>query len=248
MFVYPHAARPFVGWDGLFQPSGYTAGVFVFAEGHKEVIRAYGYDEPLHTVGWAYTKIKPFQPRELKSILFAPIHPNANGWLSKLDRQINAAAFEKVVKVAKDTGAKLTVRFVRTVADNGLPVKCDVNFVNSTTSMSDFESDLAEFDLIVSHQTLAYCSVALGIPTLMMAEYEVPRNGNSEDKFKRVSSFDKYKHLLMYPLDILDTDSPTQLALNACSNELVTDWKSRMIGDIEFSASRVIDAILEHSP
>lgn len=245
MFVYPHAARPFIGWDGLFQPYGYTAGVFVFADGHKDVLLQYGYDRPIHTVGWVYSPIIEFKPRTLKKILFAPIHPNANGWLSLLDQKINREAMDKVAKVAKDTGAEVTVRHIKSLFANGIQPADGMKYCEVGAELTNFEVELSQYNLIISHQTLAFISVALGIPTLMMAEYEAPRNGNTEEKFKRVKSWDKYKHLMMYPLDILDTDNATDLALRACAYEgdNVADWKLRLIGTEAFSAQKVVDVV-----
>ena len=61
-FLYPHAARPNVGWDGLFEPSPHVTANFVIADGHAEILRRYGYPRPLEVTGWALCEQRLFTP------------------------------------------------------------------------------------------------------------------------------------------------------------------------------------------
>ena len=244
LFVYPHAARPFVGWDGLFTSSQHTSAAFVFAEGHIDVIRAYGYKKPLHPVGWAYSEIKPFVPAsDPKKILFAPIHPNRNGWLSAMDKNINKRTYKILLDMIDTHDMSLTVRLIRGLDANGLWKDNRVCYVEGQTNTKQMD-DLARADIGVSHQTYAWIGVALGRPMVMMGEGEAPRNGGSEADFKQVKSWDLYRHLLAFPLDILNTEDPYGLLVQACeSDECIRDWKSRMIGSETFDPKKFISAM-----
>lgn len=244
LFCYPHAARPFIGWDGLFTSSQYTSASFVFAEGHIEVIRAYGYKKPLHAVGWAYSEIRPFQPApEPRRVLFAPIHPNRNGWLSALDKDINARTYQVLLDMLNDKKIELTVRHIHSLEMNGMWNDKRVQLMPGETNTNQ-NAGIEEADVVVSHQTYAWKCAALGKPTVMMAECEAPRNGGDEATFKRVKSWESYKHLLMYPLDILNTPDPYGLLVQACtSDELVRDWKKRMIGTTMFCAEKFTNLV-----
>lgn len=245
LFVYPHAARPSIAWDGLFPPSKYTCATFVSAAGHIDVIRAYGYNKPIHIAGWAYCPIKSFVAvPNPKNILFAPIHPTRRNWLSDLDKSINKASFEKLLKLVDAGHIQLKVRFMRGLETNGIWHHPKVTYVEGGTDMSYKEID--EADLVVSHQTHAYMAIARGKPVLMMSEKTPPRNGGSEDTFKFVSSWEKYKDLLIYPLDILEYDDTMGLIDRACSNDNdIADWRTRMIGE-PFSPNIIVKTIKEY--
>jgi hypothetical protein len=231
LFIYPHSARPAIAWDGLFKPSRYTTAQFVCAPGHVDVLRSYGYEKPLHVTGWAYTPIKAFKPVESpRRVLFAPIHPTKRGFLSELDKKINAATFERLYRLAQSGEIDLSVRFIRGLANNGLTRRDGVEYIEGNTDLN-FD-DAKSNDLVVSHQTYAYSCVALGIPVLMMSEETPPRNGGSEETFTFVQSWDKYKDLIMYPLDILAEDDTLGLIRRACASDAeIADWRSRIIGE-----------------
>ena len=246
LFCYPHAARPFVGWAGLFPPSGLTSASFVFAEGHIDVIRAYGYKRPLHSVGWAYSEIKPFRPTRPRRVLFAPIHPNNNGWLSNLDRGINSRTFQILLRLIETQGIELTVRHIKVLAAGGLWKDPRVKYVRGDTNTKQ-QDDMNNADVVISHQTYAYCAIARGIPTVMMAEDIPPRNGRDEASFKFVDRWDDWKSLLMYPLDILNTDDPWRLIQRACeTDEDIRDWRHRMIGNKLFDPQKFVGLIKEY--
>jgi len=242
LFIYPHAARPGIAWDGLFPSSPYTTAQFVAADGHVDILRAYGYSKPLHVAGWSYSPIESFKPCEKPhKILFAPIHPTRSGFLSKLDKDINAATFSRLLKLAKNGDIVLTVRYIRGIEGNGLTKERYVTYIEGKTNLNFEHARRA--DLVVGHQTYAYTSVALGIPTLMMSEDTPPRNGGSEDTFKFVSSWEKYRDILMYPLDILAVDDTLGLIRAAGrSDEMIMDWRRRIIGK-EFCPSQVVEAV-----
>ena len=233
IIIYPHAARP-----NLFNdfPSGepfpHVAAQLVTAEGHKQVLESYGYNRPIETIGWYLCPMKPFEPRlSFRKVLFAPIHPNADGSLSAEYKQANSKVFRCLMDlVARDT-IDLTVRHIHSLGKNGITSEKGVNYIEGKPDQT--YKDIDEADIVVSCQTFGYMAVARGVPTLMFADDIRPHSGCAEQKnLQYVKSWEKYKDLLMYPFDILaDIDT---LELFQLANEPVSpvrNWKIRMIGE-----------------
>ena len=228
VFLYPHAARPMVQYDGCVDPKPVRA-MFTHAEGGAELMRRIGYPNPVEVTGWAYSEVRPFRPVEkVRKILYAPIHPNANGWLSEVDKDLNRKTLERLEAYSRETGAELSVRMVGTADQNGLAfgegTEVHAGKKNNTTA------DMEGADLVVSHQTFAYLAVALGIPTVMMGEDVAPRSGNSDEGFCYSKHWDEYRDYLMYPLDILQGDTAEVIETAASTDEPIKEWRDRFIG------------------
>jgi hypothetical protein len=229
VFLYPHAARPMVQYDGPVKPQPVTA-MFTQAPGGLEIMKRIDYPYPVEVTGWAYSEVRPFRPAEsVKRILFAPIHPNSNGWLSQVDKDLNRKTLERLEAYSRETGAELSVRMIGTAEQNGLTFGegTEVHAGKKNNSTADMDSA----DVVVGHQTFAYIAVALGIPTVMMGEDIPPRSGNSDQSFRYVEHWDDYKDELMFPLDIL-SGNPVDVISRACTGcDEVEDWKQRLIGE-----------------
>ena len=233
-FLYPHAARPMVQYDGCVKPRTDCRAMFVSAPAGVKLMQTISYPCEVIEVGWSLTPIREFTPKpEAKNIVFAPIHPNHNGWLSELDKELNRSAYSVLLQYAERHGSNIKVRFCGDIVNNGLDqemAKADacVRWVQATPDSS--YSDIVNADLVCSHQTFAYMSVALGVPTVMMGEDIPPRSGNREDGFRFVEHFPLYADYLQYPLDILDEDHDETIEMAISSGEAVADWKAEFIG------------------
>jgi hypothetical protein len=228
-FIYPHSARPNLVND-IRSTWAYTTATFVSAVGHQRIMRLYGYQKPIHVVGWHLCPLESFQPRpEMKNILFAPIHPRN----AKIDRQVNRAAFERLHRVSKEQeNVKLTVRHIGNLDENGLEAVPGVSYVEGRLEPSWEMIDTA--DLVVGHQTYAYLAVARGVPTLMMAEdmptHLVPKTADGAVVLS-AKNWKKYAKILAYPLDILRTDDPWGMIQRATrTDEDIQAWRKNMIG------------------
>ena len=246
VLFYPHAARPTMFWDGIYKMWPYTIATFVIAEGHMEVMKRYGYPFPIEVTGWTYCEIKEFQPtNSVKNILFGAIHPNTNGWLSPIDQDLNSRTLERLTAYSKANNINLTVRYIHELKQNGLKEVDGVNFVrgkpDGTFNMID------EADLVVGYQTFAYISVARGKPTLMMGEGIPARSGNMPKNFTYVSNWDKYKDLVMYPLDILEGDLDSIIKKATENDSYIAKWKKDMIGE-PFNAENFVEKLEKHLP
>jgi hypothetical protein len=230
IFIYPHAARPNIFWDFPGQVmTDFITAHFVPAEGHAQIMRSFGVPHPIEPVGWHLSETRPFRCRdEVKKILFAPIHPNSNGFLSSIDRDINEAAFRKALSLMLEN-VSLTVRYLRDLKRQGLWKAGGVEYIEGAPDGSTVEIDRA--DLVISHQTFAFLAVARGVPTLMMAEDKPPRWGGSEEKLRFVLSWEKYRDLMAFPLDILSGEDLGETVFRAIDSDMyIRDWRERMIG------------------
>ena len=247
IFLYPHAARPnlFNDFEG-YPPFPHVSAHFVSAIGHIEILKRVGVRNSFEVIGWYLCPIQPFQPREhARKILFAPIHPNSNGTLSKSDRKVNADAFRKLLPLVESGEIELTVRYLRKLENGGLWMAEGVTYIEGQADQSYEQIDQA--DLVVSHQTFAYIAIARGVPTVMMGEAIPPRIGCEEyGTFQYVQNWDKYKDLLMYPLDVLAEDDTLALFQRAIhSDEEIIDWRCRLIGE-PFDPVRFIQTVKKY--
>jgi hypothetical protein len=249
LFVHPHSARSMILWDGVVPPTTFTSCNFVFSPGQKEVMKRYGYTRPIEVVGWTYCPILPFKPsKELRSVLFAPIHPNAGKdksgrALMEMDQHINRLAFRSLYRLLKEKVIqRLVVRYSGTLLDNGLPLE-DVEYEEATLTLeSSLQSLQGGYDIVVAHQTFAYLAIASGIPTTMFGEWVPPHSMSVH-----VRSWDKYKNLLMYPLDLLSGDPQAILEQAACSDKAIQEWRHNFIGE-PFNPSRFVNLVEGYMP
>ena len=246
VFVFPHAARVNISYDfpGVTPFDG-TIAQFVSAETHKRVLEIIGYPKPVHVVGWSYCPIVPFRPvRQVQKVLFAPIHANGNNWLSDLDKDLNYQTMDRLLRAKKANGFELQVRFIGNLESCGLKRVEGVKFFRGEPNQSYNMIDRA--DLIVSHQTFAYIAVARGRPTLMMGEGLTPRMGNAPENLCLAKNWDEYKHLLMYPYDILAVQDTYGLMEQVAKvNPAVESWKRNVIG-VPFDGRKFVRDLVGH--
>lgn len=230
IFIYPHAARPWVTSDGCLEPYPRITAYLTIAEGHEPIMRACGIKVPIHAVGWPYTALQPFKPSlRIRRVLFCPIHPNGNGWLSDTDKELNSRTYQILVDLHKAGNIELTVRHLKSLPANGLWVTYGVKMILAQPDQTHAEIDAA--DVVVGSQTIAHTAIARGKPTVMMGEWTAPHEGNKPENLLFVKNWDKYKHLLMYPLDILSERNPLETIQSAAvSDAEIADWRERIIG------------------
>jgi hypothetical protein len=238
VFMFPHAARPMIQYDGIVTPYPHAKCAFVIAEGHKEIMKIIKYPVPTVVTGWTLTPIRKFRSREVRRILFAPIHPNGNRYMHEREKRINNITFKRLLRFSQDTGARLKVRYMRGLENNGLEMVSGVKY-EEVKPQVDY-CDILRNDLIVGHQTFAYMAVALGRPTIMMGEWFAPQSGNSNDTYCHVNSWDLYRDFLMFPYDILKGNLHSVID-QAMSCEPV-EWKARFIGK-PFNGKKFIQTV-----
>ncbi len=240
IFLYPHAARPQIIWDGIWEVWPHTRCNFVPGPGHAEVMRRYGYSLPIEVTGWTYCEMLPFKPvAKPKNILFGPIHPSASGWICKEDKEANQRTFKILLEYCHATGAKLTVRHIQALERNGLQRVAGVTYVMGRPDLTIREIDAS--DLVIGHQTFAYLAVARGKPTLMMRE-DLPPHTVSHGQTVYAQSWEKYADIMAYPLDILAGD-PSGVIQRACQGDpQAAAWQERFIS-VPFNPKKFVEKL-----
>ena len=245
-FLYPHAARPMVQYDGSVTPRKDCRTMFVSAPAGVYLMKKIGYPCEVVEVGWSLTPVEMFCPRAtVEKITFAPIHPNANGYLNEIDKELNRKAYRRIVDYAEKNEAIVTVRYCRNIVDNGLGeeiAEAHPSVIWKAAVTDGSTDDITKADLVVSHQTFAYMAVALGVPTVMMGEDIAPRSGNRDNGFTFSAHFEDYRDYLAFPLDILNGDPAEIIQTAIIGSEAVKDWKARFIGE-PFRPDYFVDCI-----
>lgn len=231
IFIFPHRGGPSVIGD-IYPTSPHTVAQFVSAQGHVDIMRAWGYEKPLIVTGWHLTPVCEFRPSESQKpkVLFAPIHPR----MSEMDKNLNSIAHKILADLHRKGEIDLTVRYIASLALSGIQtMQYGVQYCEGSQDSSN--TQMLDFDLLVASQTYAYKGVALGVPTLMMGEAITPHNFSlvaRKEKMVFAKSWSKYRDMMMYPCDLLATDKPLDLIHEAMqSDDKIRDWKKRMIGD-----------------
>ena len=241
-FIYPHAARPsminaqYPTWAG-------TTAQFVVNEYHAEVLREYGYEKPLISIGWHLSPVEQFKPRDTSwravNALFAPIHPRN----AEIDRTMNAATFERLVKHVRTGEINLTVRHIGEIQESGLAYVNGVRYVRGEMNQATDDMDAA--DVVIAHQTFAWLAVARGIPCVMFAE-DMPTHFRINNQYHDTPHWNKVHHLFRYPLDILcEDDTMILLRRAAMFDDKISDWRRRMIGN-PFDATKFVEKVEEY--
>ena len=225
VYVYPHGAHPFFFYDGIAEPHPATTALLVHGPGNQRLQESFGHSRPVLDVGWFYCEQKPFEPREIRKVLFAPMHPWADGTtMLQDDRDRNTMVYEKLLGL----DCWLTVRYLGEVSANGVYEKAGVRFERAARDNSVTSID--KHDLIVSDMggTFAYLAVARGKPVVMYAQDHTPR---SDDGTQHVRGWDSYKDRVRYPVDINDGPIDELAQIAGRGHPEVPAWKSLWIGD-----------------
>ncbi len=245
-FMYPHAARPMVQYDGSLTPRKDCRTMFVSAPAGVYLMERIGYPCEVVEVGWSLCPIRRFWPRAYaEEITYAPIHPNANGYLNEVDKKLNCAAYARLVDYAEKNDARILVRYCGSIEQNGLEKEfgeAHNRVIWKQAEKDGSYEDILRADLVVSHQTFAYMAVALGVPCVMMGEDIAPRTGNRDDGFTFSAHFDDYRDYLAFPLDILNGDPEKVIQTAISTDEPIKEWRDHFIGH-PFDPDYFVDCI-----
>ena len=247
VFIYPHSARPNVMAD-THDPWPHTRALFTISQGHKEVLQILGYPCPVEVCGWTYSEIRPFKskvPGKKIKVLFAPIHPNANGYLNYEDQELNRRVYNLLVNMPE---VDLTVRHIKSLESNGIIRDYRGDKAKLVEGKPDGTTkEIEAADVVIGSYTLAHITVALGKPLVMMAEQMRPHVGNTEGLIFYSKNWEKYRELMRYPFEIEDVlfsydDALEMLTAAMSRSKAVSDWKRRFIGK-PFDGGRFVEKV-----
>lgn len=235
VFIYPHSVRPNIPFDLTDDYYRNTRALITIAEGHKEILRRLKYPYPVEVMGWTYTDIIPFKPREVTKgkirVLFAPIHPVGTGFLPDDERELNAKTYSLLLGLMDKI--HLTVRHVQPLEHNNLWLDTRVKYTQG--SLNGTTEDMEKADVIIGAFTYAHMAVALGNPLIMLGEGIRPHNTPRKNGLLIYGKqWEKYRDYLRYPFNIEDCQTSDDLLnyinISMQKNYAVEDWKERFIG------------------
>lgn len=225
--MYPHGATGAWWADSERYPT--SPKIFanlVIGEGHKEIETFVRPQLQHYVIGWSFCPIKEFQkPKEVKNILFAPIHAfMSNNTLSEDRKLVNTKAFEALLELSDQY--KITVRYLN-------PPECIGIWKDSRVRMKFGKpdgsyNDIDEADLVISEGTYMYLSVARGKPTIGLNQYVPQQLSLKDEHYSAIIHWDEYKDFVGYPIDFYDAPLP-ELIERAVSEEQ-SEWKRLFIG------------------
>lgn len=227
VFLYPHGVGVMYYYDGIEEPYEHTDGMFVIAPGFAEVYRRIGYPHPVHVIGWPHCELLPFRAhREPRRVLFAPMHPLEDGYLSDWQQDLNREVFRALRAVP---GIELKVRHLHELEQNGLTREPDVEYVQGQPDNS--YADIDQADVVVACETYAFLAIARGAPTIMFGQHVRPSNGEHRGERTYVKSWEAWRGYTRYPFDMRDAAATDLIAAVAASEEPIREWRDRFIGE-----------------
>lgn len=230
IYIYSHGGYPLTCWDGVIEPHEYTAGYLAQTPGEAGVLERYEYPRPVHVIGWHYCGQKDFTPTEIKRVLFAPWHPQGNGYLNPECKKAN---IEVMNTLSKLQNIELTVRYVGTLKDNGLEELPGVTYQRASRTIYEALQAIDATDLVVANPgTVATLAVAHGKPMVMYGQDIRPHDGYSEETLKYVENWEKYKYYMRYPHDISGYgEVATWFVMQHAAAKEARDWRKKFIGE-----------------
>jgi hypothetical protein len=245
VFMYPHAARSVILWDGIYAVWPHTACNFVFGEGQRTVMGVYGYPIPTSAVGWGYSdfKVGRYPHKDINVVVFAPIHPNSKSVIREEDQRLNAMAFEILMEMQKKYCFELVVRYGDELEANGLKFEPIVTYRKAKYLISDSLADIDSADLIISYDTFGYLAIASGVPTLLFGQEHPGHN------MTRVAQhWNDYKEIMAYPLDLFG-EYDREYYFCGQEQKLVENslecWRQLFLGG-PFRKQKFIEKVEEH--
>lgn len=228
-FLYPHGAGSglMAMWDGLFPISPIIDGVLVSGPGHIEVARRYGYPHPVHDIGWTLCEQRPRRATyRVQNVLFAANHPKGDGHLSDW----KVARNQDILTRLCEAGSNITVRYIGTLEQNGLPHVAGVNYHQA--EMGDFTEQLAQIDradvVVSDRSTFSNLAIARGVTVVMFDSAIIAKD---LDREHRTDHIDRYYDYIKYPFDAEDGLDIGELMHAAARDEdLVGDFRERFVG------------------
>ncbi len=232
--LYPHGGLPtmFV-YDGLTEPDPLVDLRLEHGHGSIEAAELLGLELKQEAPGWLYSPTRPFQlvdkPRK---ILFAPQHPNMemllNGGTNGHDPgpSQNQQTYRDLLELDFD----LTVSVVGPLWRNGIFPHPRARLASNHEMR--FEASLpliTEADVVVAGGTMAALAVAMGKPTVMLAQPDLTDYVNG--RYQEATHADLYRDLFRYPLDVSDGDLEALIARACASNDEAAAWRTLHIGD-----------------
>lgn len=222
--IYPHSPTGAWWMDGdIFPKEGAVQNELVIADGQERVSKIINPDMRVHKIGWSYCPIREFQkPKQLKRILFAPIHGPEKGHFREEAVDANKRVYKALLKLTDRY--QIVIRHINSIERTGLWYNPKPVFVLGKPDGSYKDIDAA--DLVIAEGTFMYLAVARGKPTIGINQHVPIRPNNTYREFVP-KHWDEYGEYMGYPIDFDDSDI-ISLIDRAMTEQ--TAWKNLFIG------------------
>lgn len=215
--IYPHGGMSVLDYDWGRQPMP-LAFELVHGEGHAEVYRRIGLRRRVEVVGWSYSDVLPKAEGPVKSVVFAPIHPWANGKdILPIHRAANELAYRAFLEYPY---GKKIVRCYGEDDPNGITERVEgIDYQQSDLRLG---IDLIDsVDAVVSYGTFACTALARGKRVVMILPHPPHLSDDGKLQAKHFSDYAEYTR---YPATV--GDAPLQELFKVDTS----GWEEKFIG------------------
>ena len=182
---------------------------------------------PFTTSAGRSARLRPRRaPHAVENVLFAAQHPKGDGHLSDWKQARNREIFDRLTA----TPAKLTVRHIYELEQNGIPHVDGVEYVQG--QLDDFAGQLAQIDaadvVISDRSTFSSLAISRGVTTVMFDSTVISKD---LDRTHTTDNIELYREYMRYPFEAEDGVDLWELMNTAArDSELVSEWRDRFIG------------------
>ena len=219
--LYPHGAHPDLDYDGIRRFTVPISLQLLHGEGNAEIYRRCGLTHRYEVVGWTYCETGKASTllAPVSHLLFAPIHPWANGIEILLSHKaLNERAYQEFLAYPAD---RKTVRMYGADEPNGIGERASgIEYTQSDLKLGLDLIDSAS--AVLSYGTFAYTALARGKPVAMI--YAYPAH-TSDDGVTRAAHLADYADYVRYPASV--GDAP----LSELLRRDVSEWRRLFVGE-----------------
>jgi hypothetical protein len=244
IFMILHGLRGSMFWDARYKIHPIESCYFLPAKGYIGMFRQGGYPANMKAVGFPWCEVKPFQPTTMRKILFAPIHPDDQGYHNTPEHaDKNSQVWSILKEYAKDY--QITVyNSLKSEKKSGITKIDNVRYIPSSLSIDGALKMINQADIVISFDTFAFLSVASGKPTMMMDEYQYPPNKEP----KKSLHWEIYEKSYKYPYTFLNMPGDPLSNMLQCVKDgsSIQEWKDNFIGN-NFDKDLFLNTIKEYT-
>ena len=247
-FITPHTPQSAWLWDGVLEDRIPVSCNFVNGEASRQVMKAYEYPYRVEVVGFNRCPLHSFNCTLGNDLLIIPSHslqnrqytyPNYIDWVLMTLRFVlkNRSVFSKITLCWDET------RFDSTVMDEMRKkgfIIIPTNPYRDSEPLKHMMDRMNEADLVMACGTAGCVAVAMGRPTVFFSELGPPRSFP-----KDALHYERYHHLLRYPLAAENMTIDEILAVRTAQDPRVRHWRDQVLG-VEFNAQKFISVVKEY--
>ena len=238
-FIYPHNARAYPSWDGLYDPLPVQCN-FVLGRAAVESMKIYGYPYRVEAVGFPYFPIRPFAASTRSRLLFVPgrLYPGYETYRQDNDNALafilkHRESFEKIM-ICRSEGQYLELE------SNGNLEVVTTYPRRSTQPLMDMVNRIDESDIVISLSSTAVIAAARGKGVVMYGKDLFDRKGPGVPKH-----IDQYRKLLLCPYQLEDMSIDEILAVRGAQSPEFELWKRNNVGE-QFDVDKFLRVIWEY--